>query len=123
MSIMVAVYGTLRKNNANHALLRDSDLVGTFSLDGWVMHSNGCFPYAVPGDGTIVVELYKIDESTLRSLDRLEGYCEDGQGLYDRVSVRVNTGDAYETAMIYTPCSRAVTEVYPRVESGDWMNQ
>jgi gamma-glutamylcyclotransferase (GGCT)/AIG2-like uncharacterized protein YtfP len=93
----VAVYGTLKLGHGNHGLLKDSKLLGTDYLYGWDMYDLGAFPGIVPGEAGISVEVYEIDEETLRKLDGLEGYREGkpDKCLYLRKTVDTQFGEAY----------------------------
>jgi gamma-glutamylcyclotransferase (GGCT)/AIG2-like uncharacterized protein YtfP len=72
----VAVYGTLKHRYGNHRLLEQATFVG----DGT---TKGCYPLEVSGlpylhdyEGlghNVQVEVYDVDDATMRSLDSLEG--------------------------------------------------
>lgn len=110
---LVAVYGSLRNGMGNHRLLKDSEYVGTFTTDNkWQMHSLGGFPAIIAGQDSVVVELYRVNQDTFRSLDRLEGFPD----FYNRKKIDV---DGY-TAWIYymQEDSKYLGEL---VEQGDWV--
>lgn len=77
----IFVYGTLKKGNPNHFLLRSSEFAGsTKSADKYVMLDLGRFPGVmkqenVPGlpASQIKGEVYNITERTLGELDTYEG--------------------------------------------------
>ena len=49
----VATYGTLRLGCGNwRNYLQHCEHVGTYRIPGFVMYSNGFFPYAAVGDGS-----------------------------------------------------------------------
>jgi gamma-glutamylcyclotransferase (GGCT)/AIG2-like uncharacterized protein YtfP len=104
----------------NHGYLTESEYVGTQPIKGnYSMVSLTGFPGVIEHEGgntDIIVELYAVDDSTLRSLNALEGYSgPDRNNFYDRVTVETEFGDAF----MYT-----LTEEYlsrPLVESGDWV--
>jgi len=104
------VYGTLRKGCANHVFLQRAELLGTTSIDGWEMYSNGFYPYAVKGNGSIVVEVYRADRALLAEIDRLEGYPRH----YSRTKIETPFGSCwlYFTESLPPGCSR--------VPGGDW---
>ena len=81
----VFVYGTLMKNERNHHLLNDNDFVCNASLDNYYMFNLGRYPGIINGSGKILGEVYKVDNSTLSSLD----YLEDEGTLYKKVLVDV----------------------------------
>lgn len=107
----VAVYGSLREGMGNHRLLIGSDLLGHFNVEGFEMYSYGAFPFIKHGDGTIIVEVYEVDEETFKRLDRLEGY----PSFYDRELIEVG---GQHQAWIYFIEQDASDNL--RVENGDW---
>ncbi len=114
---LVAVYGSLRKGLGNHRVLGDSTLLGTDVVSGWEMFSLGGFPGIRSGLGSIVVEVYLVDnEAIAEALDRLEGYRgPDANNFYDKETVFTQYGEA----SIYT-----LQEGYDGsniVEKGDWV--
>lgn len=68
------VYGTLMKGQSNHnSFLRNSDFIGDGKLDGFEMYDLGSFPGIVVGDGTVRGEVYRVSDSELEAINRLEG--------------------------------------------------
>ena len=94
----VFVYGTLLSGEANHSLLDDSEIVGNGHIFGYKMYDIGFYPGIIPGEGTVLGELYKVTDETLIRLDWLEG---EGS-LYIRKSmpVHLESGEACD-AFIY----------------------
>ncbi|SFR55976.1 Uncharacterized conserved protein YtfP, gamma-glutamylcyclotransferase (GGCT)/AIG2-like family [Marinobacter daqiaonensis] len=71
----VAVYGTLKRGQTNHALLADSRYLGRDRLEGVALYHLGGYPGAVEEhSGSVAVEVYEVSARTLRSLDRLEDF-------------------------------------------------
>ena len=71
----VFVYGTLKKGYGNSGLLSGAKFLGVDAVEDHLLILPSFFPYAFPWkSGTIYGEVYEVDEPTLRSLDRLEGY-------------------------------------------------
>lgn len=112
MKNLVAVYGTLRRGEGNyHYFLNESNKLGTCALEGWDMYSMGAFPFVVPGDGKITIEVFEVDDTTFRRLDGLEGYPD----FYDRTQVETS----YGTAWMYFIHDNDPRN--PKIESGDWI--
>lgn len=86
----VFVYGTLKKGYRNSSLLKDSTFISEAYVEGISLINTPGYPYAVNGaPGSFAIgELYEIDQSTMESLDRLEGYPEHYQrkqiNVYDK---------------------------------------
>jgi gamma-glutamylcyclotransferase (GGCT)/AIG2-like uncharacterized protein YtfP len=90
---LVAVYGTLKKGESNHYLLKDSTFVAEgITNEEYDMVSMGSFPSIISGGKIIKVEIYEVDEATLKRLDQLEGHPH----FYRRDKVEVfNNGITY----------------------------
>lgn len=75
----VAVYGTLREGMHNNYLLESSEHLGEGeTVDSYTMHVDG-IPYlhvdsSHPDADSIVVDVYEVDQDTLKRLDQLEGH-------------------------------------------------
>jgi gamma-glutamylcyclotransferase (GGCT)/AIG2-like uncharacterized protein YtfP len=65
------VYGSLREGHANHSLLRDSEKVGGATIKAL---RQGPITVYEDGDEEVEGEVYRVDDDTLRHVDRLEGY-------------------------------------------------
>lgn len=116
---LVAVYGTLRKGQGNHRLLRDSTVKyrGTIQSEPlFTMYSQGGFPALVKGGNTsITMEVYEVDDDTLKRLDQLEGYYEGREhNHYDRIKYKTPFGSAY--LYVYTEAPST-----PIIKGGDWV--
>lgn len=116
---LVSVYGSLRKTMGNHNYyLLNSKYKGTFTTEPeYTLHSLSAYPgLKLNGNHSIVMEVYEVDEKTLETLNRLEGYRPgDKATFYDRIEIN-------------TPWGKAFTYIYvnelPKdsiVESGDWV--
>lgn len=90
MTYPVFVYGTLLKGRYNHYLLEEAgyaEFQGRATLHGYALYDLGSYPGIKPSPrGMVLGEVYKVDEETLRALDRLEG---EGS-LYRRVRSQVH---------------------------------
>lgn len=99
---VVAVYGTLKRGHGNHrAYLEDSKFVGRGKTkDKYPLIVDG-LPYLVEKKGVghnVEVEVFRVDDDTLRRLDALEGHPQ----WYRRkqVDIKLTTG-AVVSAWIY----------------------
>lgn len=81
------------------------------------MYSLGAFPAIVRGRGSIEVEVYVIDEYTLKRLDSLEGYSgyPSIYNMYNREKVQTQ----YGVAFIYVWADNRV-DTYTKVSDGVW---
>ena len=101
--MLVAVYGTLRKEQPNSFLMDRAKYVDTVKIDGMKMYAGVYFPFAVISDKKsdhIVAELYEIDELIENSLDALEGVNHENpdDGLYVKEYLNL---DVYGETIIY----------------------
>ena len=69
----VVVYGTLMRGHTNHHWLAGAPCQGRVRLPSLALHDLGPFPMAVPGPGSLIGELYRVEAATLHRLDHLEG--------------------------------------------------
>lgn len=113
---LVAVYGTLRRGEGNHGLMRGAEFVGEADINGFAMHSLGGFPAIYPQEDTIIkAEVYRVSDNQLEGpLDSLEGH----PNWYRRVLIDTPYGQAW----VYVMQSDRY-KGYPVVESGDWVNR
>lgn len=74
-NILVAAYGTLREGYGNNRLIPEGCHIGLGkTVEKYTMTSSG-IPFVSKKPTTqIVVDVYSIDEDTLKRLDRLEGH-------------------------------------------------
>ena len=102
LSNLVCVYGTLKRNHGNHRLLEDALYIGTghtFRHYPLVIKNSG-LPFLLerPGAGyKVSVEVYLVNNATLRMLDALEGH----PNWYYRKKIDVVLGDDKEKAWVY----------------------
>ena len=115
----VFVYGTLRDGEGNHRLLENSEFLRDEVLIGFDMFNVGGFPAVIEGDGYVVGEVYEVDEQTLKSLHRLEGYMEDNPDNSMYIPKDVDTD--VDSIMIYLWNYK--TEGLPPIKSGDWKDR
>lgn len=91
--MLVAVYGTLKQGRGNHALMRDSQLIGETRLAGFIMYSAGGFPVVYRNIAeSITIEVYEVDPQVVKlNLDPLEGH----PNWYKREEVETSLGRAW----------------------------
>jgi len=123
--VLIAVYGTLRKDNRNHYILDNkSELLGTtktepkFSMFG----KRTTFPIVTPnGNTAIEVEVYKIrNNAVLQRLHKLEGFTgEPGHkdNWYEIMEIETEYGPAY----MYIQDD--IFDEEGLVKSGNWNNR
>ena len=116
---LVAVYGSLRSGMGNHHYyLSESEYKGTFTTEPeYTLHSLSYYPgLKLNGNHSIVMEVYEVDEDTLRSLNHLEGYDPEKKStFYDRIEINTPWGKAYTYIYVNKLSKESI------VESGDWV--
>lgn len=122
--IKVFVYGTLKRGHYNADLLRAGRFLGTArTAEPKILITDEYFvPWLLPIEGGyhVLGEVYGVDDATLTTLDRLEGYPE----YYNRCCTEVVLDEPHETdvsvgsvvtAWIYTmPADRVTSEMASR---------
>lgn len=126
----VFVYGTLRRGEHNHDLLRERTLtIQPAKAEHMQLFSLGAFPMMVQGEGVVIGELIELQPflyaEILQKLDRLEGYRPDSNecGLYQRKLLpvydqhhgRLVSAWSYVGDMLY------LDETCPLIHDGDWV--
>lgn len=111
MQHLVFVYGTLRKGEANHHYLAQSQCLDSCQsgLD-YKLYDLGEYPAVSDGNTAISGEVYLIDDHTLQALDKLE----DVPVEYRRETIETPFGTAW--IYLYQDSSKLVNEIV----SGDW---
>ena len=116
---LVAVYGSLRKKQSNYEYhLSNSTYKGTFTTEPeYTMHSLSYYPgLKLNGNTSIVMEVYEVDEETLKNLNRLEGYYPGEKStFYDRIEINTPWGKAFTYIYVNELSKDSI------VESGDWV--
>lgn len=119
----VFVYGTLRKDDRNHKLLKNAVCIASHCwTDGKLFDSHKGYPFLVKSnDSRVVGELYVVNDAQLSELDRLEDYHEFGKNnLYDRMEQVIHTGTGDFLAFVYVLPENKNTKNMKLIESGDW---
>jgi gamma-glutamylcyclotransferase (GGCT)/AIG2-like uncharacterized protein YtfP len=118
------VYGTLRKGMANSRLMRGARLVAEKAwTQGELYDTEQGYPAMIRGSGTVIGEVYRIDENLLVSIDELEDYYGPGDpdNLYERVVQTVCTESGFLAAYVYLYSRpEELRSRCPRIFSGDW---
>jgi len=116
---LVSVYGSLRKKMGNHSYyLSNSEYKGTFTTEPeYTLHSLSHYPgLKQNGNHSIVMEVYEVDEETLKTLNRLEGYRPNEKAtFYDRIEINTPWGKAFTYIYVNELSKDSI------VESGDWV--
>ena len=116
---LVGVYGSLRRGMANHTYyLTSSEYKGTFRTEPeYTLYSLVYYPgLKQNGNHSVVMEVYEVDEETLKSLNRLEGYYPGEKStFYDRIEINTPWGKAYTYIYVNELSKESI------VESGDWV--
>jgi gamma-glutamylcyclotransferase (GGCT)/AIG2-like uncharacterized protein YtfP len=96
----VFVYGTLKQGHGNYSALKDSEFLGRCVLEGeYTLLDLGWYPGLVctrsgESNGRVYGEVYKVDESTLHTLDLIEGH----PSFYERIKVKT----PWKNTWVYT---------------------
>ncbi|WP_223587641.1 gamma-glutamylcyclotransferase family protein [Neobacillus bataviensis] len=101
---LVFVYGTLRRYERNHHLLKNAEcLADKCWTTGKLLDSGSGYPYLVQSRGERVYgELYQVNDNELEALDMLEEYYGPGKdNYYDRVVQSVHTESGDYKAFVY----------------------
>jgi gamma-glutamylcyclotransferase (GGCT)/AIG2-like uncharacterized protein YtfP len=112
----IGVYGSLRKGKGNHRLIQHSNQLSQETVAiPFRMVSLGGFPGLIPTkeNQNIIIEVYEVDDSTYRDVERLEGFPR----FYQKAVIETSQGEAE----IYV-LEDAYYQKYPSVETGDWNN-
>ena len=107
----IAVYGTLKSGYWNHWYISRSRLVGT----GWTKDKYGLYvqgiPYVVKEEevSQVSVEVYEVDEATLRNVDRLEGHPHGYRR--EPVDIELDNGEDILAELYFFPNAPSRAEV------------
>lgn len=116
---LVSVYGSLRSGMSNYQYyLSNSEYKGTFTTEPeYTLHSLSHYPgLKLNGNTSVVMEVYEVDEKTLETLNRLEGYRPgEKSSFYDRIEINTPWGKAFTYIYVNELSKDSI------VESGDWV--
>ncbi|WP_164668864.1 gamma-glutamylcyclotransferase family protein [Virgibacillus doumboii] len=119
----VFVYGTLRKGERNHHYLDGASCIFQQCWTyGALYDTNSDYPVIKESAKEKVFgELYKISESNLTIIDRLEGYVDgDSDNLYNRKNVPVFDDRGKEHKGIIYTAGNSLSNSTKKIPSGDW---
>jgi gamma-glutamylcyclotransferase (GGCT)/AIG2-like uncharacterized protein YtfP len=119
----VFVYGTLRRHERNHYLLKDAELVAEQAwTEGRLFDTGFGYPAVQESLHHVVYgELYLVSEEQLRRLDELEGYSVDSsENLYNRGKQFILHDKGNTQAYIYTITEQNQHLLKTPIKSGDW---
>ncbi len=118
---IIFVYGTLRRGECNSHYLKNSVFLRTDIVKGFVMADLGQYPMVFEtglGDDTITIEVYEIDDTTLKRIDLLEEYEENNpHSYYLRKEIQSASGIS---GFIYYGKERDKYRGFGPVPGGDW---
>ncbi len=116
--ILVAVYGSLRKEMGNHRLLENANYLGEFTTPKeFSLYSLGSYPGLTQnGETGVVMEVYEVTPQEADRIDQLEGYDPNRKDntFYDKITIETPYGDAGTYIYMGRVSGRDL------VESGDW---
>jgi gamma-glutamylcyclotransferase (GGCT)/AIG2-like uncharacterized protein YtfP len=122
-NIHVFVYGTLRKNERNHHLLKEATLITRQAwTKGRLFDTGHGYPALKESiNDRVYGELYLVSEEQLLRLDELEGYRpNDRNNLYNRKKQVVFHDTGKIEAYLYFIAEHQSEMLKFRIESGDW---
>tara|TARA_R110001606_G_scaffold392142_1_gene560817 strand:+ start:1777 stop:2148 length:372 start_codon:yes stop_codon:yes gene_type:complete len=115
-TVLVAVYGTLKKGFGNHGLMAQAQFLGCDTLTQICLYDIGPYPGArLEASAGIEVEVYAISQAHLAELDVLEEYdfAAPARSLYIRALLPTRYGLAwvylYQGQVSGKPCLRSGT--------------
>lgn len=93
-STILFVYGTLKRGQRNHGLMREARYLGeAVTAPLYTLLDLGSFPGMIPGGSTAVHgELYEVGPKLLALLDRHEGVPR----LYNRIGIQLENRDSVD---------------------------
>lgn len=120
------VYGTLRRNEKYHHLLRGAALIADQAWTSGELFDTGCGYPAVQESESEVVhgELYLVTDEQLEKMDELEDYREGrNDNLYERKKQLIFYGTEKTEAYIYLIAQKNWHMLKTPIVSGDWKHK
>ena len=112
---LLFVYGTLRRGEPSAQLLGSCLWCGETETRGTLFHLGKYPALTLHGEDRIYGEVWRCSPETLALLDSYEGVEE---GLFERVRIHLEKGDAW--IYVAGPALGAQLETAPRIPSGKW---
>lgn len=119
----VFVYGTLRKYENNHFLLKDAECIARQCWTAGKLYDPHCgYPFLAQSTSNRAFgELYQVNDTQLKQLDHLEGYHGPGKNnLYDRRIQKVHTDLGTYQAYVYLLPKAEQVKSMDEIKRGDW---
>jgi gamma-glutamylcyclotransferase (GGCT)/AIG2-like uncharacterized protein YtfP/cation transport regulator ChaC len=119
----IFVYGTLRRHERNHHLLKEAELSAEQAWTAGKLYDTGLgYPALKESNEDVVYgELYFVSEKQLHRLDELEGYSVDGKNnLYNRKKQMVVYDTGKTEAFVYTIAEHNLQMLKTHIKTGDW---
>lgn len=119
----VFVYGTLRRHERNHYLLKGAELVAEQAwTEGKLFDTGFGYPALQESAADVVYgELYLVTEDQLHRLDELEGYSVKAHdNLYNRKKQLISHDTGKTKAFIYSIAKHNSHMLKTHIKSGDW---
>jgi gamma-glutamylcyclotransferase (GGCT)/AIG2-like uncharacterized protein YtfP len=120
---LIFVYGTLRKDERNHYILKGANCITTKAwTHGKLFDTHLGYPVLQENEeGTVYGELYEISEEQLEKLDELEGYYgENEKNYYERKFQLIYTDSQMFEALLYYKPNEVSRMFKEWIKLGDW---
>ena len=120
--MLIFVYGTLLSKLERSSILDDSEFIGAAVAGGVLLYDLGYYPGIKRADGAVVGELYDVDDITLETLDRIEGYDANNlsNSLYQRSEIRIILPTI--TIPVYSYFYNLAVDESMLIDDGDYRN-
>ena len=120
----VFVYGTLLRGMQRSTALRGARFLGLGEVNGVLLNLTH-YPGLMAGNGRVSGELYEVDNDTLKTLDRIEGYepNDPQESLFVRTPLEVTSLDDGHIRKAWTYLYNQDASSFPAIASGDYRRQ